>query len=669
MKTTFFAELRRRNVYKVAVAYVVVGWLLLQAASILLPTFEAPPWVLKVFVIAIVLGFPIALILAWAFELMPEGIKRTESGEDEPQQSRSRAWIYVVLIAGALSAGLFFLGRYTASSRQSPPNEFGTTTSDNKSVAVLPFESLSEDKSNAYFADGIQDQILTRLSKIADLKVISRTSTQKYKSAPPNLREIAQQLGVTNILEGSVQKAGDQVRITVQLINALKDDHLWADTYDRTMSNIFSVETDVAQKIAESLEAKLTGREKKEIAFAGTKNPQAYDAFLRALALRGAQSSEDAEKERVFLQRAVQLDPDYAQAWALLSQAGALHYFTDSLGADKESARQAVETALRLAPGLADSRMAKGVFDYYCLQDYDAAITELRAAQESAPNNAGITYFIALVQRRQGKVEESIRGMAQAAVLDPLNQDIAVNQGNTYRGLRRFEEARAFFDRALAISPDDPAIICLKAETYLAQGNIDTPWGMVSKLHLSPASDGGALWMDLLSKRRRFDEIIAQGLAVAREEQNLPPPVRPLIHAGTANLYLAKGDRAAALPYVERAELDRKALRQTGGISLQLHAFYIQMESLLGNRAETEKEIQELFAKTRMDKWQFPNSETTAAIGYVRLDDFDRALPLIQDALIQPSAQSLTTADLRLDPNWDPIRNDPRFQKLAQPTP
>ena len=238
-------------------------------------------------------------MLAWAFELTPEGIKRTD--ETEPAKSKRHAWIYVAIVAAALSVGLFFLGRFTATKR-------GVTTDiASKSIAVLPFESLSEDKSNSYFADGIQDEILASLSKIADLRVISRTSTQKYKSTPANLREIAQQLGVTNILEGSVQKAGDQVRITVQLINAAKDDHLWADTYDRSMTDIFGVESDVAQKIATSLEAKLTGREQKEIASVETKNPEAYEAFLRAIALRGGQQETDQEKRLQFLRHAVEL--------------------------------------------------------------------------------------------------------------------------------------------------------------------------------------------------------------------------------------------------------------------------------------------------------------------------------------------------------------------------
>ena len=252
-KPSFFAELKRRNVYKVAVAYAVVAWLLVQVTTQVLPFFEIPNWAIRLVVLAIVIGFPIALVIAWAFELTPEGLKRTEdvdpfdsrSGQvlaAAAQRPRHRAWIFVVIIAGAMSLGLFFLGRITAPTRQSDVNEVSS-----KSIAVLPFENRSEDKANAYFADGIQDEILTRLSKIAELKVISRTSTQHYKSAPENLREIAKQLGVANILEGSVQKAADQVRVNVQLINAQTDSHLWADTYDRKLTDIFGVESEIAK--------------------------------------------------------------------------------------------------------------------------------------------------------------------------------------------------------------------------------------------------------------------------------------------------------------------------------------------------------------------------------------------------------------------------------------
>src|SRR6266487_3344798 len=359
----FFTELKRRNVYKVAIAYAVVAWLLMQAASILFPTFEAPPWTMKVFVAVTALGFPIALIIAWAFELTPEGLKQTESADELPKRTtRNRAWIYVVVIAGSISMSLFFLGRYTAS-KQSEPSSASTQsigTISEKSVAVLPFENRSEDKANAYFADGIQDEILTRLSKIAELKVISRTSTQHYKSAPENLPEIAKLLGVAHILEGSVQKSGDAVRVNVQLIKAANDSHLWADTFDRKLTDIFSVESEIAKAIADQLRAKLTGREEQVIAAKPTDDPEAYDAYLRGLAysLKTRITPANALGAQKYLREAVKLDPKFALSWALLSYVDAVGYRTETVQptvALREEARQAAETALTLQPNLGEA--------------------------------------------------------------------------------------------------------------------------------------------------------------------------------------------------------------------------------------------------------------------------------------------------------------------------
>ena len=274
----FLSELKRRNVYKVAVAYAIVGWLLIQIATQVFPFFEIPNWGVRLIVILVVLGFPVALIIAWAFELTPEGLKRTEEADREQvSSSRSRTWIYVVISAAALSGGLFFLGRYTASNE----NKLGKVPA--KSIAVLPFENLSEDKANAYFATGIQEEIMTRLAKITDLKVISRTSTQQYQSKPGNLSQIAKELGVAHVLEGSVQRVGEQVRVNVQLIKADHDSHIWGETYDRKLTDIFGVESDVAKSIAQSLQAKLSGREEQAFAVQPTDNPDAYDAYLREI--------------------------------------------------------------------------------------------------------------------------------------------------------------------------------------------------------------------------------------------------------------------------------------------------------------------------------------------------------------------------------------------------
>ena len=280
----FFAELKRRNVYKVAVAYAVVGWLLVQVATQVFPLFEIPTWAIRLVVLLIVIGFPIALVIAWAFELTPEGIKRTEDVDPATEKrGKSHAWIYVVAIGAALSIALFLLGRYTATNSASAARTEAAPGSSipQKSIAVLPFENLSDDKNAAYFADGIQDEILTKLASIADLKVISRTSTARYKSKPEDLKTVSQQLGVANVLEGSVQRAADKVRVNVQLIDARADSHLWAKTYDRDMKDVFAIQSEVAQEIADSLQAKLSPAEANALATAPTKDTAAYDLFLK----------------------------------------------------------------------------------------------------------------------------------------------------------------------------------------------------------------------------------------------------------------------------------------------------------------------------------------------------------------------------------------------------
>src|SRR6266481_757992 len=344
----FFGELKRRNVYRAAVAYGVVAWFLTQLTTQVFPFFEIPNSAVRFVVIALAIGFPIAMLLSWLYEFTPEGIVRTE--DLDPVQARSvqratgRILDFIIIGVLLLVIAMLIVGRRPFY------RQTGESISQ-KSIAVLPFENRSEDKANAYFADGIQDEILTRLSKIADLKVISRTSTQHYKSAPENLPEIARQLGVAHILEGRVQKSGDAVRVNVQLIKASTDSHLWADTIDRKLTDIFSVESEVAKAIAEQLRAHLSGREEQEIAAKPTDNPEAYDAYLRGLAytLKTATTPANALGAQKYLREGVRLDPKFALSWALLSYVDSRGYLTESLQptvALREEARQAAETAL-----------------------------------------------------------------------------------------------------------------------------------------------------------------------------------------------------------------------------------------------------------------------------------------------------------------------------------
>src|SRR5438067_6208723 len=484
----FLAELKRRNVYKVAISYAVVGWLLIQIATQVFPFFEIPNWAVRLVVLAIVIGFPIALVMAWAFELTPEGLKRTEDVglAVAPQRPRDRTWIVVVIVAGALSVGLFFLGRITAPSKQRGVNEVSS-----KSIAVLPFENRSEDKANAYFAEGIQDEIVTRLSKIADLKVISHTSTQHYKSAPGNLPEIARQLGVAHILEGNVQKSGDAVRVNVQLIKAANDAHLWADTFDRKLTDIFSVESEVAKAIADQLRAKLTGEEEQVIAARPTDNPEAYDAYLRGLAYTlkaGGVTPANGLGAQKYLREAVRLDPKFALSWALLSMVdGYISLSLQPTASLREEARLAAETALTLQPNLGEAVLAKGRYHYSCLKDYDTAVRYFEQARPLLPNSSLIPESLAYLERRRGQWDRSEAYFNEAERLDPRNMRLLSEHAESYVMLRRFPEALRKLDQVLNIVPDDVNTLVFKAAIAQAEGDLPRAAALLAPLH--PGAD------------------------------------------------------------------------------------------------------------------------------------------------------------------------------------
>src|SRR5213595_1993455 len=386
----FLSELKRRNVYKVAIAYIVAGWALSQGIAQVFPVFDIPNWTIRMIVLLIVLGFPVAVVFAWFFEITPEGVKRTEVADAMPPASVGRkryAWIYIVVSGAVISAALFFIGRYTAQNKTSAaaPNDIPS-----KSIAVLPFDSLSEDKSNAYFAEGVQDEILTRLAKVADLKVISRTSTQRFKSAPSDLREIAKQLGVAHILEGSVQKASDQVRVNVQLINAMTDAHLWADTYDRKLTDIFAVESEIAKTITDTLQARLTGSEQHALAARPTENTEAHQLYLKGRFFWNKRTGNDLKKSIDYFNQAIAADPKYALAYAGVAEAYAV-LPTYAGGTPQEcypKAEAAAKRALALDETVAEAHNALGeVFLFYDF-DFARSIREFQRAIELKPNYA-----------------------------------------------------------------------------------------------------------------------------------------------------------------------------------------------------------------------------------------------------------------------------------------
>ena len=457
----FFAEVKRRNVYKVAAAYGVVAWLLTEIATQVLPFFEIPNWGVRLIVLAIVIGFPIALVIAWAFELTPEGLKRTEIADAEFPLGRSpkRAWIFIVIIAGAISVGLFFLGRYTTSRTLSTEQGQPPASAESlpqKSIAVLPFDNLSRDPDNAYFAEGIQDEILTRLAKVADLKVISRTSTQKYKSAPDNLRDIAKQLGVLNILEGSVQRAADQVRVTVQLINATTDAHLWAETYDRKLTDIFAVESDIAKTIADTLHAKLTGSEKSAIAKRPTADTEAYELYLKGRFFWNKRTGPDLRKAIAYFNQAIAKDPNYALAYAGLADAYVLlpPYGAASALESFPQAEAAAKKALELDDALAEAHtsLAQVLVSYDF--DFEGSTREFERAITLNPNYATAHHWYGSGPPLSlGEFDRAIAELKRAQQLDPLSLIINADLGSGFVTARRYDDAIAQLRKTIEMDP------------------------------------------------------------------------------------------------------------------------------------------------------------------------------------------------------------------------
>ena len=456
----FFEELQRRKVYRVAAAYIVAAGFLIQMASAAFPAWELPNWTLRLVVVLLLIGFPIAVILAWAYDITPQGIQGTPPGT---HRRRNLILLIALAVIISASAGFFLLPR-------------AIRDKIDKSVAVLPFQNLSSDPDNAYFADGIQEEVLTRLAKIGDLKVISRTSTQGYQSEPGNLAEIAKQLGVANILEGSVQKAGDQVRVNVHLVNVQTGSQLWAETYDRKLSDIFSVETEISKGIAESLQAKLTGREEQALAAKPTNNPQAYDAYLRGLAFeaRSNYSSDALFKAIEFYDLAVRLDPNFALAWARLSGVHALLYSNrrDTTAARRDAAKEALENAQKLQPNSPETLLFTGYYQYWVLQDYGLAKATFGRVSKMLPGNSEVLYALAAIARSEGHWDESIAYWERGLALNPRNTALLTEVAFTYAALRQFPKAEKLYDRALDILPNELSLMALKASIYQAEGNL-----------------------------------------------------------------------------------------------------------------------------------------------------------------------------------------------------
>jgi TolB-like protein/Tfp pilus assembly protein PilF len=448
----FFAELKRRNVYKVAIAYAVVAWLLMQIATQVFPFLEIPNWAIRLVIMLIVIGFPIALVIAWAFELTPEGVKRTEVADAAHERSRGGVWIYVAVIGAALSVGLFVLGRYTV---QRTTNPVIQQSVPEKSLAVLPFANLSGNPENAYFAAGIQDEIITRLAKIAQLKVVSCLSTQRFKSAPDDLPAIAAQLGVANVLQGSVQRSADEVRVNVQLVKAQTDTHLWADTFDRKLTDVFQIESDIAKTIAEKLQAKLTGSEERAISAKPTADLEAHELYLKGRYLWNRRTGENLKKALGYFQQAVEKDPSYALAYTGISDSCALIPVYGA-GAPQDyypRAKAAAQKALELDDLLGEAHTSLGnvLFRYLELAE---STREFERGIELNPNYpTAHQWYGRLTLLMTGQFDRAIAEVKRAVELDPVSSIIHADLGSVYTMARRYDEAIEQFRNVLELDP------------------------------------------------------------------------------------------------------------------------------------------------------------------------------------------------------------------------
>lgn len=658
----FFEEVKRRKVYRVAVAYIIAAGGMIQLASAAFPAWELPNWTLRLVITLLLLGFPIALMLAWAYDITSQGVRATPTPA-MPGSHRRRNIIMLVATGVIISAaaGFFLLPRVSAHKVD-------------KSIAVLPFENLSDEKENAYFADGIQDDVLTNLSKIGELKVISRTSVMPYRGKTSNLREIGKALGVGTILEGSVRRVGNRVRVNVQLINAENDEHIWAEDYDRELTDVFAIQTDLAQKIANELRAKLSPSEKAQMEQKPTENAEAYLAFVQAHNLSCA--VEDLEKlkqaEQLY-QRAMELDPDFALAIARYSQLESwiMHTF-ERTPKRREKAQTLAERALQLQPELPEAHLARGFSYYYGDNNYEAALKEFEIAQSGLPNESEVYLALGAIQRRQGKWAESTANLEKAASLNPKDIWPLQNLAFNYQMLRDFDKANKTIDRALALDPTAAGPLEVKSKlAILEKGDFGVAEKAFEAVKSVPLS--GELKLKITGSRCEVFLLERKYQEALQEAESLPDEQVAAFPGGLWAKYYYIGfaqkalhDDAGARAAFEKA---KGAAEEQVRRSPDSEDAHIQLARVLAQLGEKEPAIAQAQRATELlpeSKDAFGGPEITASVAevYATVGENDRAIEILNGLLSRPSA--ITVESLKINPLWDPLRSDPRFQALLQ---
>ncbi len=677
------SELKRRNVFKVATAYAIAGWLIIQVISTIAPQLHLPHWVPAFFTILVLTGFPIAIILAWAFEMTPEGVKRTDEVPEEKSVTKRTGrklnvvlGVLLVMTVGIIFYQQFFKTRPAVSEATSKGNVRADSASvPSKSIAVLPFENMSADSNNVYFANGMQDMILTKLADIGDLKVISRTSTEQYKSHPGDLKTIAAQLGVATILEGSVQKAGNQVLINVQLINAQSDNHIWAESYTRTLDNIFGVEGEVAEKIASALNAKLSPAESKAVTRVPTRNPAAYDAYLRGLSietnttlLNTFQTADSAYG------RAVQLDPNFALAWAHLSSINSFAYFNfiAYTPARLAKAKQALDRAIALAPDAITTQIAAGDYYYHGLRHYEEALAAYRKVLKISPNNAAALAGIGYVERRLGHWHRAIDYLGRSIALDPRNVLTLENLGDSYFCLLDFGKAKELYRRVLTLNPAAPRTIVSLSGVFLSEGDTARARNPLAgnKIPSVKWAIYPYLKLNFLLIQRHAETIRLLKTALV-QKKILYKPSQGIYYEMLGYAEQLSGDQEAAHRAYSRAMDVLQQVSESPGVVYAR----AMAQAGLGQKAAALASAHRLMALLPPSRDAFigPMGEFYLAVIQAKVGEKSRAIATLKHLLAMPPgsvvAASLTPALLRLDPRWDPLRKDPAFQALIKKYP
>jgi TolB-like protein/Tfp pilus assembly protein PilF len=656
----FFEEVQRRKVYRVAVAYIIVAAGIIQLASAAFPAWELPNWALRLVIVLLLIGFPIALILAWAFDVTAEGIKATAIAAPGTHRRRNIVMLVATGIMFSAAAGFFLLPGLSA-------------RKIDKSIAVLPFENLSAEQENAYFADGIQDDILTNLSKIGDLKVISRTSVMGYRGKTQSVREIGKALGVANILEGSVRRSGNKVRVNVQLIDATNDKHMWAEDYDGELTDVFKIQTDLAREIASALQAKLSPSEKAQMNRKPTENSEAYLAYMRAHDM-WSKAVEDLGKLKegeALYQRAIDLDPNFALAFARYSQLESwiVHSFQD----DQEragKARTLAERALALQPDLPEAHLARGFVQYYIDNDFDAAGREFEIAQRGLPNEGESYLALGAIQRRQGKWPESNASLEKAASLNPKDPWVLQNLAINYEVQRNWDAAEKTIDRALAANPTGLGPLQVKSKLAIeARGDLSVAQASLRKLQNIPLppelqAQVAKAHIGLAVLQRNFAAVLEEAEALSDSTLTQFPGAlcEKYTYIGAAKKILgdAAGARAALAKAKDFAEqtIQKNPTRAEAQASLaEVLAWADDKEGAMAAIARA----QTILPETK-DAFDGPGITARAAEIHAIFGDAATAVALLDALLQRPSPVSIPV--LKLNPVWDPIRNDPRFQAL-----